>query len=269
VLDEIQRTPDLLSYIQVSVDESQKSGQFIITGSQNFELLNTISQSLAGRTAIARLLPFSFDELSAHQPLGSVDELLYTGFYPRIYDKKLNPTEALSFYFSTYIERDLRLLINVKDLSLFETFLKLCATRCGQVVNLSSLGNDCGVNHNTIKNWLSILEAIYIIKLLPPYYSNIGKRLIKAPKLYFFDTGLAAFLLGIQNITHVTAHPLRGALFENMIVSEFLKKRFNQGKTDNLYYLRDNKGREVDILLDYGSHIDMVEIKSNLSQGPV
>jgi len=263
VLDEIQRTPELLSYIQVRVDESQKTGQFIITGSQNFELLNTISQSLAGRTAIARLLPFAFDEILFHQSLGSLDQLLYTGFYPRIYDKQLNPTEALSFYFNTYIERDLRLLINVKDLSRFETFLKLCATRCGQLVNLSSLGNDCGVNHNTIKSWLSILEASYIIKLLPPYFNNLGKRLIKAPKLYFIDTGLAAFLLGIQNTDHLRAHPLRGGLFENMIVSEFLKKRFNQGKTDNLYFLRDSKGREVDILLDYGTYIDMIEVKSS------
>jgi uncharacterized protein len=263
VLDEIQRTPDLLSYIQVIVDESQKVGQFIITGSQNFELLNTVSQSLAGRTAIARLLPFSLDEILSHQPLGSIDQMIYTGFYPRIYDMQLNPTEALSFYFNTYIERDLRLLINVKNLSRFETFLKLCATRCGQVLNLSSLGNDCGVNHNTIKNWLSILEAGYIVKLLPPYYSNLGKRLIKAPKLYFIDTGFASFLLGIQNVDHVFAHPLRGALFENMIVSEFIKKRFNRGKTDNLYFLRDSKGHEVDILLDYGACFDMVEIKSS------
>lgn len=210
VLDEIQRTPELLSYIQVRVDESQKTGQFIITESQNFELLNTVSQSLAGRTAIARLLPFSFEEILSHQSIESIDQLLYTGFYPRIYDKQLNPTEALSFYFNTYIERDLRLLINVKDLSRFETFLKLCATRCGQLVNLSSLGNDCGVNHNTIKSWLSILEASYIIKLLPSYFNNLGKRLIKSPKLYFIDTGLAAFLLGIQNIDHLRTHPLRG-----------------------------------------------------------
>jgi uncharacterized protein len=184
-------------------------------------------------------------------------------WYPRIYDKQLNPTEALSFYFNTYIERDLRLLINVKDLSRFETFLKICATRCGQVVNLSSLGNDCGVNHNTIKNWLSILEASFIVKLLPPYYNNLGKRLIKAPKIYFIDTGLAAFLLGVQNVDHVLSHPIRGGLFENMIVSEFLKQRFNQGKTDNLYFLRDSKGREVDLLLDYGSFLDMIEIKSS------
>ncbi|MFH1980497.1 MAG: ATP-binding protein [Pseudomonadota bacterium] len=262
VLDEIQRAPELLSYIQVIVDEVQAPGQFIITGSQNFELLDTISQSLAGRTAIARLLPFSMGEILTEQPIKSIDELLYTGCYPRIYDQQLNPTEALSFYFNTYIERDLRQLINIKDLTRFETFLKICATRCGQILNLSSLGNDCGVNHNTIKSWLSILEASYIVKLLPPYYKNMGKRLIKAPKLYFIDSGLASFLLGIQNPDHVRAHPLRGELFENLIVSEFLKKRFNHGKTDNLYFLRDSKGHEVDILLEYGAYLDMVEVKS-------
>ncbi len=263
VLDEIQRVPELLSYIQVIVDESPQTGQFIITGSQNFELLNTVSQSLAGRTAIARLLPFSLAEIASLQSIKSIDELLYQGFYPRIYDKHLNPTEALSFYFNTYVERDLRLLINVKDLSRFEIFLKLCASRCGQVVNFSSLGNDCGVNHNTIKSWLSILEASYIIKLLPPFYSNLGKRLIKAPKLYFIDPGLAAFLLGIQKVEHISAHPLRGALFENFVIAELLKNRFNMGKTDNLYYLRDSKGHEVDVLLDYGLYVDMIEIKSS------
>lgn len=267
VLDEIQRTPELLSYIQVIVDESQRTCQFIITGSQNFELLNTISQSLAGRTALARLLPLSLTEVATMQSIDSIDELLYKGFYPRIYDKNLNPTEALSFYFNTYVERDLRLLINVKDLSRFEIFLKLCAARCGQVINLSSLGNDCGVNHNTIKSWLSILEASYIIKLLPPFYNNQGKRLIKAPKLYFIDPGLAAFLLGIQKVEHMSAHPLRGALFENLVISELLKNRFNRGKTDNLYYLRDSKGHEVDVLLDYGSYVDMIEIKSSQTIG--
>jgi uncharacterized protein len=267
VLDEIQRTPNLLSWIQVIVDESPVYGRFIITGSQNFELLNHISQSLAGRTAIARLLPLSLEEINMFQQPESIDQLIYTGCYPGIYDRKLNPTEALSFYFNTYIERDLRLLINVRDLSRFETFLKLCATRCGQVINYSSIGNDCGVNYNTIRNWLSILEASYIIKLLPPYYINPGKRLIKSPKLYFIDTGLAAFLLGIQNCDHVKTHPLRGALFENMIVSDLLKKRFNQGQTDNLYYLRDSKGHEVDVLLDYGPQIDLIEIKSTRTLG--
>ena len=263
VLDEIQRVPDLLSYLQVLVDECRQAGQFIITGSQNFELLDTVSQSLAGRTALIKLLPFSLEEISRiAEPPSSIDALLYQGAYPRIYDHHLNPTEALSFYFNTYVERDLRQLINVKDLARFEIFIKLCATRCGQVLNLSSLGNDCGASHNTIKSWLSILEASYIIKLLQPFYNNLGKRLIKAPKLYFIDTGLAAFLLGIQRKEHVGAHPLRGALFENMVVSELLKKRFNQGKTDNLYYLRDSRGHEVDVLLDYGLYLDLMEIKS-------
>jgi len=263
VLDEIQRVPDLLSYLQVLVDESGQPGQFIITGSQNFELLNTVSQSLAGRTALAKLLPFSLEEISRTNILpASINSLLYHGAYPRIYDRRLNPTEALSFYFNTYVERDLRQLILVKDLARFEMFIKLCATRCGQVLNLSSLGNDCGATHNTIKNWLSILETSYIIKLLQPYYNNLGKRLIKAPKLYFFDTGLAAFLLGIQREEHIASHPLRGALFENLVISELLKKRFNQGQTDNLYYVRDSRGHEVDVLLDYGPHLDLIEVKS-------
>ncbi|MBU0483634.1 MAG: ATP-binding protein [Proteobacteria bacterium] len=267
VLDEIQRAPELLSYIQIIVDESPTTGQFILAGSQNFEFLNNVSQSLAGRTAIARLLPFSLAEIATLQPIGTIDEFLYRGSYPRIYDKHLNPTEALSFYFNTSVERDLRLLINVKDLSRFDVFLKLCAACCGQVVNFSSLGNDCGVNHNTIKSWLSILEASYIIKLLPPFYSNLGKRLIKAPKLYFIDPGLASFLLGIQKVEHVSAHPLRGALFENLVIAELLKKRSNRGQTDNLYYLRDSKGHEVDVLLDYGSYVDMIEIKSSQTIG--
>lgn len=263
VLDEIQRSPDLLSYIQGIVDETGQPGQFIITGSQNLELLNTVSQSLAGRTAIARLLPFSLSEVKRiRSSLASMDETLYTGCYPRIYDRQLDPTEAMSFYFSTYVERDLRQLINVRDLSRFETFLKLCAARCGQLVNLSSLGNDCGVNHNTVKSWLSILEASFIIKLLPPFHRNLGKRLIKTPKLYFLDTGLAAYLLGIGRIDHVFAHPLRGALFENLVVSDLLKKRYNLGQTDNLYFLRNRKGNEVDVLLDYGIRLDLVEIKT-------
>ncbi|MBW2655658.1 MAG: DUF4143 domain-containing protein, partial [Deltaproteobacteria bacterium] len=179
-----------------------------------------MSQSLAGRTALVKLLPFSLGEIfRTNAPPASIDSLLYHGAYPGIYDRHLNPTEALSFYFNTYVERDLRQLILIKDLAKFELFVKLCATRCGQVLNLSSLGNDCGATHNTIKSWLSILETSYIIKLLQPYYNNLGKRLIKAPKLYFFDTGLAAFLLGIQREDHIASHPLRGALFENFVIS--------------------------------------------------
>ncbi len=263
VLDEIQRAPDLLSYIQGIVDEKKRPGQFIITGSQNFELLQTVSQSLAGRTAIARLLPFSLAEIRKLRPSTlSMDEAIFTGSYPRIFDQDLDPREALAFYFATYVERDLRQLINVRDLSGFEKFMKLCAARCGQMVNLSSLGNDCGVSHNTAKQWLSILEASYIIKLLPPYYRNLGRRLIKTPKIYFIDTGLASYLLGIQKVEHVSAHHLRGPLFENLVLSELLKKRFNRGETDHLYFLRDRKGNEVDFLLDYGPFLDLVEVKA-------
>ena len=270
VLDEIQRAPHLLSYIQGIVDDDGRPGRFVIIGSQNFELLNTVSQSLAGRTAIARLLPFSLAEIERVSPGPfSIDEAIYKGGYPRIFDHNLNPTEAMSFYFSTYVEKDLRQLINVRDPGRFETFLKLCAARCGQVVNLSSIGNDCGVNHNTVKSWISILEAGFLVKLLPPYYENLGKRFIKTPKLYFIDTGLAAYLLGIQRVEHISAHPLRGALFENLVVSEILKNRFNHGRTDNLYFLRDRKGNEVDVALDYGTHLDLVEIKAGktLSSG--
>jgi len=263
VLDEIQRSPGLLSYIQGIVDEKGSPGQFVITGSQNFELLETVRQSLAGRTAIARLLPFSLSEIRKLKPAPlPMDEAIYSGAYPRIFDQGLDPTEALSFYYNTYVERDLRQLINVRDLARFETFLKLCAARCGQLVNLSSIGNDCGVTYNTVKSWLSILEASYIIKLLPPYHRNLGKRLVKTPKMYFVDTGLASYLLGIQKVDHVIAHPLRGALFENLVFTELLKNRFNRGKTDNLYFLRDRTGNEVDFLLDYGPSLDLVEVKA-------
>jgi predicted AAA+ superfamily ATPase len=263
VLDEVQRVPELLSYIQTIVDHKQQAGFFILTGSQQFELLENISQSLAGRTALVKLLPLSYREAygQAKKP-PSLERCLYTGLYPRIFDKKLNPSEAMAFYTSTYVERDLRMLINVKDLSKFEVFLKLCAGRTGQILNLSSLGNDCGVNHATIKSWISVLEASYIVKLLRPYYKNFNKRLVKSPKLYFLDTGLASFLLDIQNETQLKAHPLKGALFESFVIAELLKKRFNAGKPDNLYYFRDNVGNEVDLVCDNGNNVDQVEIKS-------
>ncbi len=263
VIDEIQRAPDLLSYIQTIVDERQKEGLFILTGSQQFELLEGITQSLAGRTALLRLLPFSLEEaydLKSDSP--PLDDVLYTGLYPRIFDKQLNPTEAMLFYVNTYVEHDLRQMINIKDLSKFEIFLKLCAGRTGQILNMSGLGNDCGVNHATIKSWLSVLEASYIIKLMRPYFKSFNKRLIKAPKLYFLDTGLAAFLLDIQNPGQMATHPLKGALFETLIVSEMLKRRFNAAKTDNLYYFRDNTGNEIDIIADHGIELDAVEVKS-------
>ena len=225
--------------------------------------MENISQSLAGRTAIARLLPFDITEAyPSPGNLLSIDEVLYTGFYPRIFDKKLNATEAMSFYVNTYIERDVRRLVNVKDMSKFEVFMKLCAGRTGQILNFSNLGNDCGIDQTTVKRWLSVLEASYIIKLLKPFYKNFNKRLIKSPKLYFLDTGLVSYLLGIQNETQLVSHPLKGALFESFVVSEILKKRFNAGKTDNLFYFRDNVGNEVDLVIDNGVSVDQIEIKS-------
>jgi len=263
VIDEIQRVPDLLSYIQTIVDNNRKTGFFILTGSQQFELLEGISQSLAGRTALIHLLPFTLEEAYGKNDIDlSIDEVLLTGFYPRIFDKNLNPTEAMLFYVNTYVERDLRMLINVKDLSKFNIFLKLCAGRTGQILNLSNIGNDCGIDHTTVKSWISVLEASYIIKQLRPYYKNFNKRLIKSPKLYFLDTGLASFLLDIQNETQMATHPLKGALFESFVISETLKHRFNLGKTDNLYYFRDHVGNEIDLICDHGLGLDAIEIKS-------
>jgi uncharacterized protein len=262
VLDEIQKVPQLLSYIQTIVDEKNKNGLFVLTGSSQFELMNSITQSLAGRTAIAKLLPFSFNEIYSKNKHLDTNEILYKGFYPRIFDKKLNPTEALAFYTTTYLERDIRELINIKDVIKFNTFLKICAGRTGQVLNLSSIGNECGVNHNTIKAWISVLEASFIIFLVKPYYRNFNKRLIKSPKLYFIDVGLACSLLEIENKSHLKQHPLRGALFETFVVSEFLKSRFNRVKTNNLYYFRDNTGNEIDLILDYGDKQIPIEIKS-------
>ncbi len=268
VIDEIQRAPDLLSYIQTIVDQNRREGFFILTGSQQFELLEGISQSLAGRTALLRLMPFSLAEAyGPGAPAAALDKVLYTGFYPRIFDKGLNPSEAMSFYVNTYVERDLRMLINIQDLSRFEVFLKLCAGRVGQIVNLSALGNDAGVSHTTVKKWLSVLEASYIVKQLRPYYRNFNKRLVKSSKLYFWDTGLASFLLDIQDERQMATHPLRGMLFENFVFAELAKHRFNAGKGENLYFFRDNAGNEVDLIRDRGVELDAIEIKSGQTIG--
>ena len=263
ILDEIQRAPNLLSYIQGIVDEKKKEGMFILTGSQQFELMDSITQSLAGRTALVKLLPFSYTEVyGTNKKRPDLNTVLFTGFYPRIFDKKLNPTEALAFYTTTYIERDVRSLIQVQDLSRFEMFLKVCASQTGQILNLSHLSNECGIAVNTVKSWLAVLEASYIVFLLRPHHKNFKKRLIKSPKLYFVDVGLAAFLLDIQDKTHLKNHPLRGALFETFVITEMLKKRFNHIQTQNMYYFRDNVGNEVDCLMDMGSEVIPIEIKS-------
>ncbi len=261
IIDEIQRVPDLLSYIQVIVDEKQQNSLFVLTGSQQFELMQGVSQSLAGRTALLKLLPFSLAELSPHYSL-SVDEMLFKGFYPRIYDQNIAPDQAYGDYFETYVERDLRQLVNVKNLSLFQRFVKLCAGRCGQLLNLNSLANDTGISQSTAREWMTVLEASYIVFLLQPYHANIGKRLVKSPKIYFYDVGLASWLCGIEEEQQLATHPLRGNLFENMVVMEVLKYRYNRGKRNNLYFYRDSNGNEVDLLYTKGANMLPVEIKS-------
>ncbi len=264
ILDEIQYVPELSSYIQEKVDKEEKNGLFVLTGSQQFNMLQTVSQSLAGRTAIVRLLPFSFKELAGkYSRLGdSTDDYLFRGFFPRLYDQRIDPELGLGSYIETYIERDLRQLSQTQNLSQFQKFLKLCAGRVGQILNFSNLADDVGINHKTASEWISLLEASYILFRLPPYYSNINKRLIKSPKLYFYDVGLAANLLGVEESRQIETHPLRGALFENMIVAELLKYRFNQGKSNNLSYFRDAKGHEVDLLFNLANTIVPMEIKS-------
>lgn len=265
VFDEIQRTPELVSYLQVIVDQDGRDGLFILTGSQQFEVRDTINQSLAGRTALVKLLPFSLQEVSSSYHLPDIDRLLYHGFYPRLWDKKLTPTQALGDYFATYIERDLRQLVAIKDLNLFQRFVRLCAGRVGQLLNLNSLANDTGVSHTTARNWLSLLEASYIVFLLQPYHRNISKRLVKSPKLYFYDVGLVSYLLGIENEKQVSRDPLVGSLFENMVIAEVLKYRYHNGKGNNLYFYRDSKGNEVDLLLVSGADFFPIEIKAGMT----
>ncbi len=264
VFDEIQRVPQLTSYLQVKVDESGRNGLFVLTGSAQFEMLAQVTQSLVGRTALLRLLPFSIDELGPLCP-GNLDTLLRTGFYPRVHDQKLDPSQFYSDYLQTYVERDLRQLTEVRNLSAFQRFIRLCAGRVGQLLNMESLGADTGVSSVTVRHWLSVLEASYVVALLPPWHENIGKRLIKSPKLYFYDIGLVSYLCGIEVDSHVANHPLRGNLFENLVVMEAFKRRYNQGKQAGLSFFRDAKGLEVDLLFPDGPRFIPVEIKSGQS----
>jgi uncharacterized protein len=262
IIDEIQRVPQLSSYIQPLVDERRRTGQFILTGSQQFEVMEGISQSLAGRTAMLKLLPFSQEEITGHFGPMSIDRMILTGFYPRIYDAHIEPFRAMADYYETYVERDVRRLVNVKELSLFSKFVRLCAGRIGQIVNLQGLANEVGVSHTTLKGWLTILEASYIVYLLKPYFKNVSKRLVKSPKLYFYDVGLASYLLGLETELQVSRDPLRGNLFENLVVMEALKFRFNRGKPDNQSFYRDSTGNEVDLVMEFGSGVFPVEIKA-------
>lgn len=262
VIDEIQHVPGITSWIQVRTDESGREGMYVLTGSRQFEIMESVSQSLAGRTAILRLLPFSIEEMGRSYGDLSVDDFIYKGFYPRIYDKGLDPSRALSDYYTTYIERDVRSISVIHNLALFQKFVRLCAGRVGQLLNYSSLASDTGISHSTTREWMSILQASYTVFLLEPYHANISKRIIKSPKLYFYDVGLAAHLLGIEKTSHVRTHPLRGSLFENLVLMEILKFRYNRGKRANLFFYRDSSGNEVDILYCTGHEAVPIEIKS-------
>lgn len=263
VLDEVQRAPELLSYLQTRVDADRRMGLFLLTGSQQFGLLSGVTQSLAGRTAFVELLPFSIPELEqAGVRPASLDEMLFTGGYPPLYDRGLRPRDWLSAYVMAYVERDVRQLLKVQDLEIFQRFVRLCAGRSGQILHLTSLATDCGVTHHTAKAWISVLEASYIVFQLRPHHVNFSKRLIKAPKLYFYDTGLLCWLLGIQEPGQLTTHPLRGNLFETLVVSELIKAYFNQGERAPLYFWRDSNGNEVDVIADTGGQLRPIEIKS-------
>ena len=262
ILDEIQRVPELLSYLQVLADEAGQNGLFVLTGSEQFRLSDAISQSLAGRTALLRLLPFSLAERRQTGASDRVDDILYSGCYPRIHDQKLEPCQALGDYFETYVERDVRRIGEIRNLSSFRRFVRLCGGRVGQLANLSALGADAGVSHTTARHWLTVLEASYVVFQLPPFSANIRKRLIKSPKLYFYDVGLASHLIGIENAGQMSTHPLRGPLFENAVVVEALKHRFNWGRRANLSFFRDIRGLECDLLYEDGNGIGAIEIKS-------
>ncbi len=262
ILDEIQRVPELLSYLQVLADEKKCNSLFVLTGSENFQLSQAITQSLAGRTALLHLLPFSLAERAETGAGDSLDDILYSGFYPRIYDQRIEPRQVLGDYFETYVERDVRRLGEIRNLSNFQRFARLCAGRVGQLVNLSSLGSDAGISHATARNWVTLLEAGYIVFQLPPFHANIRKRLVRSPKIYFYDVGLVCYLLGIERAEQVVTHPLRGALFENLVLAEVLKYRFNRGGRFNLSFFRDSRGLECDLFFETGHGIGAIEVKS-------
>lgn len=268
IFDEIQQVPELLSYIQVDVDEIKQAGRFILTGNHQLALHEAVSQSLAGRTAILNLLPLTIPELISAGFNFTLDEYLLKGFFPRIYADKLDPTKAYRNYLQTYIERDVRQMHHIRDLKTFQNFLKLCAGRIGSVLNRESLGNDAGISGVTVNQWLSILEASFILFQLPPYFENFGKRVIKAPKLYFSDVGLAAYLLGIETPEQLSRDPLKGFLVENLVVLELMKARLNKGLEPQLYYYRDNHQNEVDVIFKQAQHLIPIEIKASQTFHP-
>ncbi|MEW6218730.1 MAG: ATP-binding protein [Thermodesulfobacteriota bacterium] len=279
ILDEIQRAPALLSFIQGIVDSEDAPGRFILTGSQQFQVLEKVTQTLAGRTALVNLLPFSLDELLGRQgsdpwrlpelpaplakPSFSLEEITYQGLYPRIHDKGLTPQDWLSAYYRTYVERDVRDVASIGNLETFQRFVRLCAGRSGQLLNLSSLAQDTGVSHTTVRSWLSILQAGFIIHLLPPHHANFSKRLIKSPKLYFLDTGLLCYLLRVREPTDLVFHPMKGAIHETFVLAELFKAFTHRGEVPPLYFWRDQAGHEVDVVIDAGTRLIPIEVKSS------
>lgn len=261
ILDEVQRAPELFSYLQQILDEHDDKGLFILTGSNNFLLQNNISQSLAGRVAYLYLLPLSLAEISTEGKQDTNQRLL-NGGYPALYNEPVEPAKFYANYIRTYIERDVRLLKNITDLFAFERFLRLCAGRTGQLLNMSSLATEVGVDVKTIGSWIGVLETSFIVFRLQPFHKNFNKRIVKMPKLYFYDTGLALALLGVENTSQLGLHPFRGNLFENLVIVDFLKRRYNNGQTNNLFFWRDNTGNEIDLLIEINNRRVPVEIKS-------
>ncbi|HRN41171.1 MAG TPA: ATP-binding protein [Vicingus sp.] len=263
ILDEVQRTPLLFNYLQEIIDNSDEDGLFILTGSNNLLLQSNISQSLAGRVGVIDLLPLTFQEIEKFGKTDySLNELIFKGSYPEIYDKNRNPTLWYPAYIRTYVERDVRLIKNIENTLLFTKFLKICAGRVGQQVNVSAISNECGIDVKTVNSWISVLENTYVIKLLQPYYKSFNKRLVKTPKLYFYDTGLVCSLLNIKNTDELSFSHFRGSLVENYLLVELVKKIKNKGASESIYYWRDNNGVGVDILIDYGNKLLPIEIKS-------
>ncbi len=264
IFDEVQRVPELLSYLQGVIDDNSKAGRFVLTGSYNLLLLERVTQTLAGRIAFINLLPFSYAELKASS-IGklSLNQFIVNGGYPRLYDKNISPGDYYPNYLLTYVERDVRQIKNLSNLALFQRFLKICATRVGQVVNYSSISNDCGIDLKTVISWIGVLEASFIAFRLQPFYKNLGKRLLQMPKLYFYDTGLCCSLLEITDATQLANHPLQGSLFENLVILELLKHRLNKGQRSNFFYWRDRTGNEIDLLIDQSGFVMPVEIKSS------
>ncbi len=261
IIDEVQRVPSFFSYLQTHVDKHKKNGSFILTGSHNYLLMESISQSLAGRTGIVTLLPFSLEEIANKKEL-DLNEFIYTGFYPRIYDQNIRPNSFYKSYLNTYLERDIRLIKNISDYTSFSKFIKLIAGRCGQLLNIKTIAEDSGLAYKTVESWLSILESSYIIFKLSSYHKNINKRVIKSSKIYFYDTGLLSYLLGIRKKEEISNHYLRGSIFENFVISEFIKYDYNQGNLANFYYFSCSNNKEIDLIIEKNNQLKLIEIKA-------